>query len=602
MRLPSAAAKFVHALRRSFLLYLSPVIRIVAVMLLLPAGASAELVTVGEEFQVNTYTAGQQVGPHVAPAAAGGFVAVWSGLGGQDGSANGVFGQRYTSGAARLGDEFQINTFTEDSQGNPSVDSDAQGGFVVVWSSYYQDGSSYEGVFGQRYDSGGQAIGSEFQINTYTVGGQSEPAVAMGPAGDFVVVWSSYDDPAGQDGSYGGIFAQRYDSAGIATGTEFLVNTYTEENQFGGVAAKAADGSFLLVWAGAGPTGSRIHGRLYDSLGQPTGPQFEVNDPTLSSLRGPDVDRLAGGGFVVAWAHDPASFEEDIRARRLDASAAPLGTEFQVNTYTSGRQISADVTATADGGFAIGWQSGGEDGSGTGVFVRLYDELGVPRGNPSRVNITTTGAQGSPALAETSTDEVVAVWSSALQDGSFEGIFGVRLVPAGIPLSGKRLLIKNPAAGASKNKLVLLSKDTAIAAPSGVEEDPRCPPLGSGTPQAGATLRIAGLGGDVTIDLPCVGWTANASKTRYLYRDGTGATCKRVTLTDGGPLKAICKGPQVAYALGAAQGNVGVAITMGETLEYCVTFGAATLADVKQDGSNGRTYKALDAAAPSGCP
>jgi hypothetical protein len=39
--------------------------------------------------------------------------------------------------------------------------------------------------------------------------------VALDPAGDFVVVWSSP-----QDGSSFGVFGQRYDAAGSAQGTE----------------------------------------------------------------------------------------------------------------------------------------------------------------------------------------------------------------------------------------------------------------------------------------------------------------------------------------------------------------------------------------------
>ena len=102
-----------------------------------------------------------------------------TGLANQDGSGNGIFGQRFSSTATRIGGEFQINTYTEDSQGGPSIDSDAQGGFVVVWNSYYQDGSAYQGSFGQRFASNGQRVGTEFQVNSYTLGSQDGPAVAV---------------------------------------------------------------------------------------------------------------------------------------------------------------------------------------------------------------------------------------------------------------------------------------------------------------------------------------------------------------------------------------------------------------------------------------
>jgi len=36
--------------------------------------------------------------------------------------------------------EFQINTYTDNEQVTPAIAGDAQGNFVVVWASKYQDG------------------------------------------------------------------------------------------------------------------------------------------------------------------------------------------------------------------------------------------------------------------------------------------------------------------------------------------------------------------------------------------------------------------------------------------------------------------------------
>jgi predicted RNA binding protein YcfA (HicA-like mRNA interferase family) len=49
-------------------------------------------------------------------------------------------------------------------------------------------------------------VGAELQVNSYTPGYQTNPAVSHGPEGDFVVVWQSYY----QDGSRWGVFAQRF--------------------------------------------------------------------------------------------------------------------------------------------------------------------------------------------------------------------------------------------------------------------------------------------------------------------------------------------------------------------------------------------------------
>ena len=108
-------------------------------------------------------------------------------------------------GGNPLGPEFPVNSQTLDDQINSSVALDPSGNFVVVWQSDLQDGS-YEGVFGQRYASSGAPIGPEFRVNTYTTGIQEDPAVASDASGNFVVVWRSN----GQDGSYSGVFGQRF--------------------------------------------------------------------------------------------------------------------------------------------------------------------------------------------------------------------------------------------------------------------------------------------------------------------------------------------------------------------------------------------------------
>ena len=104
-----------------------------------------------------------------------------------------------------VGDEFQVNTYTTGIQVKSAVDLNSEGAFVVVWESLDQDGESY-GVFGQWFDSLGSPQGVEFQVNSHTSGSQGTPAVAAHSSGNFVVVW----DSDFQDGSYGGVFGQRF--------------------------------------------------------------------------------------------------------------------------------------------------------------------------------------------------------------------------------------------------------------------------------------------------------------------------------------------------------------------------------------------------------
>src|SRR5262249_44206528 len=142
---------------------------------------------VGGQFQVNTYTTGRQNRPAVTGDAAGNFVVVWQSYGsaGSDTSGYSVQGQRYDSTGTPLGGEFQVNTYTTGCQGRPAVTGDASGNFVVVWASWGSPGSdtSYNSIQGQRYDSAGTPVGGQFQVNTFTTGDQTYPAVTGDGAG-----------------------------------------------------------------------------------------------------------------------------------------------------------------------------------------------------------------------------------------------------------------------------------------------------------------------------------------------------------------------------------------------------------------------------------
>ena len=92
---------------------------------------------------------------------------------------------------APVGAEFQVNTYTAYGQSSPSTTALSDGGFVITWVSLHQDGF-YGGIYGQRYDSTGAGVGAEFQVNTYTSNSQQSPSTTALADGGFVVTWRSY--------------------------------------------------------------------------------------------------------------------------------------------------------------------------------------------------------------------------------------------------------------------------------------------------------------------------------------------------------------------------------------------------------------------------
>ena len=69
-----------------------------------------------------------------------------------------------------------------------------------------------------------------------------------------------------------------------------------------------------------------------------------------------DVAVLSGNGVVVAWetyAQDGSGY--GIFAQRFSSAGTKVGSEFQVNTYTTSFQVSPTTSSLAGGGFVIAW-------------------------------------------------------------------------------------------------------------------------------------------------------------------------------------------------------------------------------------------------------
>jgi len=382
-------------------------------------------VPVGPEFQVNTYTASYQGYPSVAFENGGGFVVVWEGLG-QDPSGSGVSGQRYDASGVPLGFEFQVNSYTTGDQGLAKVASLPAGGFVVVWTSTSGDGSD-RGIFGRQFDANGVGT-QEFRVNSYTTERQQRPAVSADADGNFIVVWQS----RGQDGAGYGIYAQRYNASGLAQGTEFRVNASTTGPQENASVSADPDGDFVVAWnSNDGVTEYQVLAQRFNNAGTPLGGELQVTTPMGTTDNGyPSVASDAAGNFVVTW----TSFyyggsSTGIFARRYDAAGDPRGSAFRVNTYTTYAQKTQAVTSDPSGNFVVVWESEYQDAGTSGVFAQRFDTLGAPAGDEFRVNTYTPDNQGLASVVADGAGNFVVAWTSYDQDGSSYGVFAQRFLP-----------------------------------------------------------------------------------------------------------------------------------------------------------------------------
>lgn len=73
--------------------------------------------------------------------------------------------------------------------------------------------------------------GNEFTVNTTTVGEQIGSSVAALADGRFIVTWTHSTVGNGEDLSGAAVRAQIFSADGSPSGSEFLVNTTTENDQ-----------------------------------------------------------------------------------------------------------------------------------------------------------------------------------------------------------------------------------------------------------------------------------------------------------------------------------------------------------------------------------
>ena len=390
---------------------------------------------IGDEHQVNTTITGAQLEPQVAMNAAGSSVVVWTSAfsPGDDDELSSIQAQRYDADGEPAGAELQVNSTITGAQEAPDVAMDENGAFVVVWTSPSSPGDDNQGlsIVGRRFDADGAADGTDFQVNSTILTHQVDPSVAMAPDGSFVVAWGTFTSP-GDDVSPQAVLAQRFDTAGDEAGSEFQVNTTTDGNQSEPSVAMGGDGSFVVAFASDNSPGDDASGRsvlakLFDADGIADGDDFQVNTTTSLGQDDPSAGMDEDGDFLIAWTSasssgDDAS-QESVLAQRYDAAGAEDGGELQVNTSTTGSQRLPDVAVAADGDAAITWTSASSaatDTAGDSVQMRGYEADGSAATLETQVNTTTTGDQSRSAVAMSSGFELAVAWQSTLSPGDDE--------------------------------------------------------------------------------------------------------------------------------------------------------------------------------------
>ncbi|MBD3226398.1 MAG: T9SS type A sorting domain-containing protein [Caldithrix sp.] len=314
---------------------------------------------IGSQKTVNTRISGEQEKLAVDMNDDGDFVVVWASHNGVD-SVYDIHGRYFKDGQFTGGD-FLVNSTIAHSQTNPDVAIYNDGSFIITWESWFEDGSD-RGVYARRFDATGQPVDEAFLVNGTTQFSQARPAIETFADGRFIIIWESwYQDVATETGY--GIFARLFNTNASPVDEEFQVNTYTNDYQWFGDVCVLDDIHFVVTWTSWRQDGSKggIYWQKFDTDGNRIGPEVPVNMTTYHYQWLPRVRTLGEDKLVIVWSSWGQDGSRDgIYARSFNPSGESQSLETRLNDYTDNYQWEPDVISGQDDSFLTVWSSWGQ--------------------------------------------------------------------------------------------------------------------------------------------------------------------------------------------------------------------------------------------------
>ncbi len=338
--------------------------------------------TITSETRVHIANAGDQTDAQIMPLSDGGWVVTWQSPGsvGLD-----IFQRIFNADGTARTQDIRINSHEAGDQTLPQITALDSGGWVVTWQSTGQDEEFGTGIYQQVFNSLGDAVGAEKQVNTYTLSDQFAPQITTLSGGGWVVTWTSLQ----QDGDGGGVYQQAFNAEGEAIGGEIRVNIFTAGSQVLPEIRALANDAWIVVWESGDQDGSDkgIYQRLFwindapmaKAIPQQTATEEQAFSFTLAADTFKDPDaldsftrsaKLESRASLPAWLHfDPATGKfsgtpgnDDvgtllIRVTATDTSGATGSTVLKllVQNVNDDPQVTASIpakTATEDKAFS----------------------------------------------------------------------------------------------------------------------------------------------------------------------------------------------------------------------------------------------------------
>ncbi|MEZ6035660.1 MAG: cadherin-like domain-containing protein [Planctomycetaceae bacterium] len=306
----------------------------------------------GELTLDDTTTAGQA---DITATSSGGFVAVWADSGN-------IVARQFDSSGVATGPGVVVATGAATIA--PEI-VELSGGKLAIVFTHTND------VRVQLLTSGMVLDGVPIIVPDVAVGIQTQGTIAATTDGGFVV---AFNDASARDGESWGVYAQRFDAYGLAIGSNFVVNQTTDSSQRADHIEQLAGSNIVVTWRDYSHDGSGVgaYMRVFNASGAPVTSDIVLSQFTDGAQDDPNILALVDGSFVVTWHSSGHDGMKEVLIRHFAADGTPLSDETVLNTASSANQSNPQATEIAPGRLIVTWSS---DVSGDADIVQRMVDL-----------------------------------------------------------------------------------------------------------------------------------------------------------------------------------------------------------------------------------
>ena len=262
-----------------------------------------------------------------------------------------IMARSFNSSSQPLGPEFIVNSSTGGQRTYPTVTYNSQNDLFIAW--HGQGDGDLDGIYMRRFNSSGVALGTEVRVNQSVSGPQTSAQLAASETGEVVISWT------GRDGNAEGVLARLYDVAGTAVTDEFQVNRFTTGKQrtapFAGRHGALIYGDrMVFAWVGSGPSGTGVFLTTFTPGASlpPSAPAITTNSVPALLLGQSATFRFetSPGQAPYTWSLASGSLPSGMT---LSGDGTISGTPTQAGTFSFTIRVRDSAGAMATKAFAI---------------------------------------------------------------------------------------------------------------------------------------------------------------------------------------------------------------------------------------------------------